>query len=348
MAIGGKNSNPGFRDLITSIKKGEYAPVYILMGEEAYYIDRIVELLENTVIAEEEKDFNQIVFYGSDAEISKVVGSAQQFPVMAEKQLILLKESQTMFNAKSQLEKLTGYINHPNPSTILAITYKGDSLPSTHPLIKSAHKGNSVVFNSDKLKDYQLSTPIKDYCQEKQVGIDDKSISLLVDYIGGPLNKIFGEIDKLILAEKGNLKQISPDLIEKYIGISKDYNTFELTDALAHKDYTKSMLILTRFACNTKQNPGVMVISVIFNYFSKLLLALLAKDKSDQFLLKELDLKNSYALKGYREGMSRYNARSVWKIIHSIRECDAKSKGIGSTQDEYDLIKELIFRIFTL
>lgn len=342
-----KDSGPSFRDILASIRNRRFSPVYILMGEEAYYIDLIVKALESNVVDEADRDFNSIVFYGADADIGKVIGCAQQYPVMADRQLVMLKEAQSMGQAKSQLDKLASYVARPNPSTVLAIVYKGDALPATSALLKKAKEADCVVFRSDKLRDYQLAGPIMDYCASKGIGIDDKAVSLLCDYIGNPLSKLFGEIDKLIVAAGKDVKRISPELIERNIGISKDFNTFELVKAISRKDYPKAMLIVEYFSRNPKQNPGVMVVATLFGFFSKLFVAAVTRDKSDASLMAALELKNAYALRDYRDGLRCYNARQALAAIHSIREYDTQSKGIGSTQNEFELLKELVFKIFT-
>lgn len=342
-----KSTGPTFREVMSAIKKRDFAPVYILMGEEPYYIDQIVKSLENNVVDVADRDFNSIVYYGSDAEIGKVIGSAQQYPVMADRQLVMLKEAQTMSQAKTQLDKLASYVARPNAMTVLVVVYKGDVLPATSALMKRAKDSDCVVFRSDKLKDYQLSGPIMDYCASKGLGIDEKAVSLLCDYIGNPLSKLFGEIDKLIIAAGSDVKRISPELIERNIGISKDFNTFELVKALARKDYPKAMMIVEYFSRNPKQNPGVMTVAVLFKFFSNLFIASVTRDKSDQSLIAALDLKNSYALRDYRDGLQFYNARQALAAVHSLREYDVHSKGIGSTQNEFELLKELIFKIFT-
>lgn len=342
-----KVTGPSYRDVMTTIKKGEYASVYILMGEEPYYLDQLTKALENYVIDEEDRDFNSIVFYGAEADIASVIGSAQQFPVMADRQLVILKEAQAMTNSKNQLDKLASYVKHPNKSTVLAIVYKGGTLSGTSALLKAAKAPETIVFRSDKLRDYELKAPIKQYCKDRGVGIDDKAVDLLCDYIGNPLSKLFGEIDKLIIAGGNDNNRITPETIERNIGISKDYNTFELVKALAKKDYLKSMKIVDYFSKNPKQNPGVLIVGTLFNYFSKLFIAAVSRDKSDAALMQMLELKNVYALSDYRDGLQRYNARIVLGAIHFLREYDCKSKGIDSSQNEYELLKELIFNIFT-
>lgn len=343
-----KSTGPSFRELMGSIRKRDFAPVYILMGDEPYYLDEIARALENNVVPEEDRDFNSITYYGADSDIGSVIASAQQYPVMAERQLVILKEAQTLSNAKNQLDKLASYVLRPNATTVLVVVYKGDSISSTSQLIKNAKGTDCVIFKSDRLRDYQLAGPITDYCMSKGFGIDDKAVSLLCDYIGNPLSKLFGEIDKLIVAAGKDVNRINPELIEKNIGISKDFNTFELVKALSKKDFPKSMLIVDYFSKNPKQNPGVMIVATLFNYFSKLFIATITKDKSDASLMAELELKNQYALKDYRDGLQYYNAKMALGAIHALREYDAQSKGIESTQNEYELLKELIFKIFTV
>lgn len=342
-----KSTGVAFREVMTDIKKHKFTPVYLLMGEEAYYIDQITKALENNVVDEADRDFNSMTYYGADSDIGSVIASAQQFPVMSERQIVLLKEAQSMTQAKSQLDKLASYVARPNSSTVLVVTYKGDSLPATSALMKAAAKSDCVVFKSEKLKDYQLAGPIVDYCSSNGVGIDDKAVSLLCDYIGNPLSKLFGEIDKLIVAGGSEMKRITPDIIERNIGISKDFNTFELVKAVAMKDYPKSMMIVEYFSRNPKQNPGVMIVASLFNFFSKLFIATITRDKSDSSLMDALELKTPFALKDYRSGLQHYNARMALSAIHALREHDCKTKGIGSTQNEYDLLKELIFRFFS-
>lgn len=332
---------------MSDISSGKFAPVYLLMGEEDYYIDRITEVLEATVVPEEEKDFNATTFYGADTDIRQVISRAQQFPLMSDRQLVLLKEAQAMQKAKSELDKLVPYFNHHNETTILVLTYKNEPLGATSQIVKSVQSIGGVVFKSERLKDYQLQIPLAEYCRERRVRIDDKSLNLLCEYIGGPLSKLFGEVDKLVVAT-GENGTITPELIEEIIGISKEYNAFELVKALSLRDYPKSMRIVEHFSRNPKQNPGVVVIANLFNYFSKLFIAAVTKDKSDYSLMQELDLKTTFALTDYRNGLKNYNAGSVDAILHAIRAQDVMSKGVGSTQNEFELLKELVFKIFTL
>lgn len=342
-----KSVTASFREIITDISKGKYAPVYLLMGDEDYYIDKVAEALENHVVPDEEKDFNAATYYGADIDVRQVISRAQQFPLMSERQLVMLKEAQAMEKAKTRIEMLEAYVRHANDSTVLVITFKGDSLGATSKLVKAIQSEGGVVFKSERLKDNQLIGPLSDYCKEKKLRIDEKSLQLLCEYIGSPLSKLFGEVDKLIVAS-GENRIITPELIESVIGISKEYNSFELVKNLSVRDYPRSMRIIDHFSKNPKQNPGVMVVATLFNYFSKLFIVSILKDKSEASLMDALDIRYSFGLTDYKNGLRNYKAGTIDAILHEIRNVDVMSKGVGSSQNEYDLLKELVFKIFTL
>ena len=338
-----------YRDIIADIKKGTPAPVYILMGEEAYYIDLIVRHLEQDLIAEEDRDFNFNLFYGNDADMEAVIACAQQFPVMSDRKLVLLKEGQSAQQAKNVLEKLAPYVANCNPTTVFALVFKGDNLNATSKLMKaaSANKG-AVVFKSAAVKDWQLPSDVKDYCSGAKVSIEEKAVQLLCEYIGSPLSKLFGELNKLILIKGGQKGiRITCEDIERNIGISKDFNNFELSKAISQRNYPQAIKIIKYFKKNPKQNPYVMAASAIFNLFSRVVICQYTADKSDQGLMSACGLKNSYALREIRDAMRNYNPRQAVNAVHYIREYDAKSKGVGSLQDPFDLLGEAVFKIMT-
>lgn len=343
------NKELSYRDVLDSIKKRDFARVYLLMGEETYYIDLIVDALEKTAVSEENKAFDQLIFYGADADIDVVIASARQYPVMGDVQLVILKEAQSMQGNKTQLDKFATYLSQPNKKGIFVLAYKGDNLSATSALMKAASKAGEsvVVFKSPKVKDYQLATPIKDYCRMKKVSIDEDAVQILIEYIGNSLQKQFGEIDKLIVAGGAGTKRITAEMVEENIGISKEFNNFELTKAIATKDYPKTLRILEYFRKNPKNNPPVMTTAILFKLFSQLLVAHYTADKTERGLMEALQLKTPYALKDIREGLARYNPRQTMATISALRDFDCKSKGIGSLQNEYDLQRELIFKIFT-
>lgn len=339
-----------YRDIVDSIKKKEIAKVYILMGDEPYFIDLITDILEKTAVSEENKAFDQLVFYGADADIDVVAASARQYPVMGDRQLVVLKEAQSMTNAKNTLDRLTPYLAQPNSRGTLVIAFKGDSLNATSALMKAAARlgDDAVVFKSERYRDYQLAAPIKDYCRQRKVGIDEDAVRILIDYIGNPLKKLFGEIDKLILSGGPGFNRITAAMVEENIGISKEFNNYELTKALSKKDYPKTMQIIDYFRKNPKNNPTVMTTALLLKFFSQLVIAHFTADKSDRSLMEALQLKSAYALTDVRAGLQMYTPRQAMAAISALRDFDCKSKGIGSFQNEYDLQRELFFKIFTV
>lgn len=339
-----------YRDIIDSIKRKQIARVYILMGDEPYFIDLITDLLERTLVEEDNKAFDQLVFYGADTDPDVVAASARQYPVMGDVQLVILKEAQSMTNAKASLDKLAPYLAQPNSRGVLVIAFKGDSLNATSALLKAAAKlgEDAVVFKSERFKDYQLAAPVKDYCRQKKIGIDEDAVQILIDYIGNPLKKLFGEIDKLILGGGPGFNRITAAQVEESIGISKEFNNFELTKALAKKDYPKTMQIIDYFRKNPKNNPTVMTTAILLKFFSQLVIAHFTTDKSDRSLMEALQLKSAYALTDIRAGLQMYTPRQSIAAISALRDFDCKSKGIGSFQNEYDLQRELFFKIFTV
>lgn len=340
--------NVEFRTLLNDIKSNKTSPVYILMGEEPYYLDRLVDAFEAFVIKEEEKDFNLSVYYGQEIDIPTVIATCQQYPFMADKKLVILKEAQSMDRAKTKLEALAEYLLHPNQQNVLVICFKGDNLNSTSALMKAAGKSNSIVFKSPKLWESELPGPLRDYCRSKKIGIDEKSIAMLIDYIGADLGKLFGEIDKLIVAGVGDGAKITPVDIEKHIGISKDFNNFELQKALAYKNFDRSLQIIKYFESNPKNNPTVVTTGILFGFYSKVLIGHFMSDKSDDGLMVGMGVKSRFKLEEYKAAMSRYSPVQTIKIIGLLRQFDTQSKGIDSFQNEYKLLKELIYNIFTV
>lgn len=337
----------GFRELMTGISKGNAAPVNILMGEEPYYIDLLVRQFESKLLAEEDKDFNLNVFYGNDSDVETIAATARQFPVMADRKLVILKEAQSMERAKDNLDRLAPYIENPNSDTVMVIAYKGEELKATSKFMKAAAKGNAVVFSSKPIKEGYLPGHLKDYCQTKKIGIDRDAIELLCEYIGNPLSKLFGEVDKLIVALSDKSKRITVADVEQHIGMSKDFNNLELQKALVRKDYTKTMKIVHYFSNNPKSCPTVVTAATLFSFFQRLVIFLSMKGQSETEILNAMGFKSNYALRDYYDAMRNYTFSQAVNAIHSIRRFDAQSKGIDSTQNEYELLKELIFEIFT-
>ncbi len=341
-------ANPTFREIITNINKGIFSPVYLLMGEEDYYIDCIVNAIESKGIAEEDRDFNQNVYFGIDANMETVVAACQQLPIMASRRIVILKEAQSKQQAKQSLEKLAPYVLKPNQSTVFVVAYKGENLNATSALMKNASKAGALIFKSERVKDYQLPSHLKDYCALHKCSVDDNATRMLCDYIGGPLTKLFGEVNKLIQIKGPGSQRITAEDVEKNIGISKDFNNFELTTAVANKNYPKAVQIIRYFKSNPKTNPTTMTTTVLFNFFSKLVIAHYLPDKSDNSLKAELGLRFQAQLNELKDGMRNYNPYRAVNAVHALRDFDVKSKGVNSFQNEYDLLTELIFKIFTI
>lgn len=337
-----------YRDIMTSIRKGDYAPVYILMGEEPYYLDAISDVLEKRVVAETDKDFDFNAYYGSDVGPDIVVSAAKQFPMMSDRRMVILKEAQVMSNAKNQLDKLASYVEKPISSTVLVIVFKGDTLNKTSAILKAAAKSGAIVFNSEKLRENKLPPLVRDYCKDKNVRIDEKAVAMLVEFIGGDLSKLFGAIDKLCIVGGADLQAITPDMVEANIGISKDYNGFELLNAIGIKDYPKVVRIIEYFRKDPKRHPIPPVTGLLLGYFTKLVIAAYTPDKSDASLMAALGFKSPYALRDYREALTKYSPQQCLNAVHELRLFDCATKGINSTQNEYDLLKQLMFRIFTI
>lgn len=335
------------REIIHKIRKGDCEPVYILMGEEAYYIDLIVENFEKYLIHEDDKDFNLNIFYGNDADIDYVVGVAQQFPVMADRKLVILKEAQSMQQAKNQLEKFASYVARPSMQTVFVIAFKGDNLSATSKLLKGVKEGGGVIFKSAVPPEWELRNHIRDFVRDHKFSIDDKAVELLAQYIGAPLSKLFGEIKKLMSIKTGKDQRITCEDIERNIGISKDFNNLELVKALGAKDYRKAVQIIRYFQSNPKNNPTVVATAVMLNFFSNLVIAHYLPDKTDAALYNTFGFKSSFQLNEFKTAMRNYNAMQSVNAIHYLREFDTKSKGIDSQLNEYDLMTELLFKLFT-
>lgn len=338
-----------FRQILQGISRKEFAPVYILMGEEPYYIDKITEALERSVVAEEDKEFDQSVLYGAEVTVGLVLEAAGQFPMWSDQRYVVLKEAQAMTRAKAELDKLKMYISSPNQKTVLCIAFKGEKLNATSELMKAAKKNQSViVFDSPKIKEWKLGEVVKDYCLSHKIKIEEKAVELLIANVGASLSNLFSELDKLQVAVMGSDKKITADLVSDHIGVSKEFNNFELISAISRRDYFQTLNIFKHFEDNPKANPTIVTASMLFGHFQKLLLAAFNPDKTDKGLMEALQLKTPYALREIRTGLQYYNAAQLVQAIHALREFDTRSKGIASFQKEFPLMQELLLRLLTL
>lgn len=330
-----------YEEIVRNLKNRTYAPVYFLMGEEDYYIDRISDYILDTVLTETEKEFNQTVLFGMDTDINTVINAARRYPMMSEHQVVVVKEAQNLKN----LENLTYYLQKPMPSTILVLCYKHGVLDRRKKIAAEIEK-NGVLFESKKLKDSQLPGFISTYLKRKKVEIEPKASEMMAEFVGTDLSRMTGELDKLIITLPEGQKRITPEQIEKNIGISKDFNNFELRNALIEKDVLKANMIVKHFDENPKNNPLQMTLAVLFNFFSNLMLAYYAPQKTDQGIAAQLGLRSAWQAKDYMNAMQRYTGVKVMQIINAIRNCDAKSKGVGNTSaTNGELLRELVYFI---
>ena len=327
--------------IINDIKQGNIKPIYFLMGEEPYYIDKLTEYIENNILTDEEKGFNQMVLYGKDVTVEDIVSIAKRYPMMADRQVVIVKEAQELSRT---IEKLESYAENPQPTTVLVIAYKYKTLDKRKKVTKVLDK-NGLVFESKKLYDNQVGEWIKRVLSGKGFGIEPKAAAMLVEFLGNDLSKISNELDKLaIILPKGST--ITPKLIEDNIGISKDYNIFELRKAIGEKDQLKAYKIADYFAQNPKDNPLVMTVGLIFGFFNQLLQYHGLKDKNPSNAAKMLKV-NPYFLKDYDIALRNYPMRKVSNIISTLRDVDVKSKGVGSNSiSQSDLLREMLVKVF--
>ena len=325
------------KHIISAIKNGDIKPIYFLMGEEPYYIDTISKFIEKNLLSEEEKGFNQTLYYGRDTKIENIVSASKRFPMMAERQVIIVKEAQDLSRT---IENLISYAENPQPSTVLVFCYKFKKLDKRKRVFKAIQK-NGVIFESKKIYDNQLSDWIRKVLAQKGYTISPKASQMLVEFLGNDLSKINNELQKIQLIVKPE-NQISAQIIEKNIGISKDYNNFELINALAHKDIKKAFGIIQYFSQNPKNHPTVVTLSILFGFFSKVMKyhALSNKMQAPKILGV-----HPYFIRDYQVAAQNYPMKKISAIIASIREVDIKSKGVGANLTHADILKELLVEV---
>ena len=327
------------RDIVSDIKKGNIKPIYFLMGEEPYYIDKISDFIEENILDEADKGFNQQVMYGRDVSIEDIVSSAKRYPMMAERQVLIIKEAQDL---SRNIEKLVSYAENPQPTTVLVLNYKYKKLDKRKKLHKAIAK-SGLIYESKKLYENQVSDWIRRVLGGKKYQIEIKAAQMLVEFLGTDLSKISNELDKLmIILPKETI--INDKHIEDNIGISKDFNNFELRKAVGEKNIVKSNRIINYFVENPKNNPLVMTISLLNSFFTQLLLFHGLKDKSKSSVAKTLGV-NPYFVDEYFTAARNYPMRKVAQVIAFLREADLRSKGVGANQTQEDILKELLFKI---
>ena len=330
-----------YEEIARDLKNRVYKPVYYLMGEESYYIDKISEYIADTVLTAEEKEFNQTVVYGADTDIATIINAAKRYPMMSDYQVVIVKEAQHV----KHMEELSFYLQKPLLSTILVFCHKHGSLDRRKKLAAEIEKVG-VLFESKKIKDSQLTGFIASYLKRKSVDIEPKAADMMAEFVGTDLSRMAGELDKLIITLPTGARRVTSEQIELNIGISKDYNTYELRAALVAKDVLKANKIIKYFEENPKNNPIQMTLSTLFGFFSNLMLAYYAPDKTEQGVAAQLGLKSSWQAREYMTAMRQYTGVKVMEIIGEIRYCDARSKGVDNVSlSDGDLLRELIYKI---
>lgn len=329
-----------FGDILQNLKKGIYHPIYLLQGEEPYFIDQISDYIEKNVLTDAEKGFNQTVFYGKDSDALTIAESSMRFPMMASKQVIIVKEAQSL----SQIETLLSYAQKPLESTILVLAYKYKSLRLNTKLAKAIKK-NGVVFTSKKLYENKIPGWIDVYLKKHNYTITPQAAMLLTSYLGTDLSKIANELGKLVIAVKESNK-ITPEHIEKNIGLSKDYNVLELQNALGTKNVLKANKIIQYFGANSTLNPIQKTIAGLYFYFSKLFTYHFLKDKSERNVAAELRV-HPFFVREYVAAAKRYSPTKLYEIMGILREYDMKSKGfnVSTMVETGDLQKEMVYKI---
>jgi DNA polymerase-3 subunit delta len=329
-----------YEEIISDLKNRIFKPVYFLAGEEPYYIDLITDYIQEKVLPEDEKAFNQIVLYADDTNIAAIIDTARRFPMMASHQVLIIKEAQTL----KKLDDLAIYLEKPLLSTILVFSYKYRTLDKRTKLYKTLDS-HGAYFESPRIRDYLIPAWIERYLMIKGIKTDPSASALLTEYLGTDLHKIVNELDKLIITLPAEKPFITTALIEKNIGISKDYNNFELQKAIGEKNIFKANMIVHYFADNPKDNPITLSISSLFSFFSKLLTFHYLTDKSRNNAAAVLKV-NPFFVKEYENSALKYDVSKTVQIISLLRTYDMKSKGYGDPGTEPgELLKELIFRI---
>ncbi len=327
-----------FENIMADLRAGKYRPVYFLTGEEPFFIDSITDYLAGQVLSEPEKAFNQLILYGRDTDIGNIITCARKFPMMASQQVIIIREAQ---NLKS-LDGLEHYLAAPMNSTILAFAYKYKKIDKRTKLARLLAE-KSVLFESDKIREDKIPAWIINHLSAQSYQIEQKAAALLVDFLGNDLGRIINELGKLILVLPSGSKQITAGLIEKNIGISKDFNNFELNRALVSRDIVKANRIISYFSSNPRNNPIVVTISSLFFYFSKILLYHGLVDKSRENIARELGV-NPYFVAEYQQAARSFSLVKTRQVIAFLRQYDLMTKGASAASDG-ELLKELIYKI---
>ncbi len=331
-----------YESIMRDLKARQFSPVYVLMGDEPFYIDKICDYISENVLKPEERDFNQTVVFGADVTAAQVADLCKGYPMMSEYRVVVVKEAQNL----RSLESLEKYLDHPVKSTILVFCHKNGSIDRRKKFVPKAEK-MGVVFESKKLYDRQLPAFIETYLKAHKATIEPKATQMIADHIGADLHRLTSELDKLFISLPDNNRRVTPELVEKEIGVSKDFNAFELRSAIINRDVFKANQIIKYFDSNPKSGSLFALLPMLFSYFQNLMIAYYAPNKQNENdLAKFLDLRGTWAVRDYIAGMRNYSGVKVMAIIDKFKEIDAKSKGLDNPYTSAgELMKELIFFI---
>jgi len=338
-----ETKNVTYDSIMRDLKAGHYKAVYYLHGEESYYIDKITDYIVENALQPEEKDFNLTILFGNDITASQVVDAARRYPMMAERQVVVVKEAQNIKNTDA-LEK---YMKQPLPSTVLVMCHKNGKIDGRKREYVKAIQQAGIIFESQKLKETRLPEFIETYLKERQTSIDPKSAQLIAEAIGSDLSRLTGELDKVLISLPASDRRVTPQVVEEQIGVSKDFNGFELKDAIISRNVFKANQIVNYFEKNPKAGSVYSFLPLLFSYFQNLMIAYYAPQRNSQESVAQwLEMRGPWFAKDYMTGMRNYTARKVMEIIGKIREIDAKSKGLDNPNTPPgELMKELIFYI---
>lgn len=332
--------------ILREVGAGNFRPVYYLMGEESYYIDKIADFLIEKSLKEEEKAFNLVTVFGLETTIETIMDTARSYPMGAPRLVICVREAQNLQN----IDALEQYLKSPQPSTILIFCHKNGSLDRRKKLPSLIEKAGGLVFESAKLRDYQLPKFIQDYMSRRHVAISNDAVQMMADHVGTDLNRIAGELEKLCIAvtdaQTGATKPVTKEMVASHIGVSKDFNIFELQEALMTKNVAKVMQIANYFDKNPKAGPAPMTLAVLFRFFANLMMAHYSPDKTERGLATWMGATEWQVRKNVLPAMPYYSAVKVMHILTAIRRTDARSKGVGNPSiSDGDLMRELLFYI---
>jgi len=333
------------KKLWTDLKAGKYAPVYFLQGEESFYIDLISNYIEAHAVSDAEKGFNQVVLYGKDVTMAAILTNARRFPMMAERQVVIVKEAQDIQDLNKEIggKLLLDYLTKQVPSTILVFCHKHKALDKRRELGKKIDQ-YAVMLNTKKMYDNQLPEFVYEYISEKKINIDDRAVQVLCEYVGNDLHRLANEIDKLIISLPSG-GSIGVDQVMNQVGVSKEYNIFELQKAILQRDALLANKIVNYFESNTKKNPMIPVVAFLYSFFSKLLMATQVADKSEKGIASELKV-SPYAVRDYTLALRQYPQIKIIDNIAALKDADLKLKGVNTgSADEGQIFRELVWRI---